>query len=211
MLQKIVLLLLGMVLAVPEELMSQRVAVENEHWNTGIVGLNIPLTIVAEGVPCNDLWVSTQTGSIRKTGPCGYVFNGGLVGTHVIQIFRDTVLLDQKLLRLQRWPDPSVRLGYKKSGPIGLGEFKAQRGLIAWIDHLDMDAKGQVVQFQVQLIRHREAYYVQKNIGGRFEESVTKAFGQLEPGDQVHFSKIRVRMPGEPNSRVVSDLVFTVR
>ena len=211
MLQKIVLLLLGMALAVPGELMSQPVAIQNDRWNTGIVGLDLPLTIVAEGVPCDDLQVNVQSGSLWQTRPCGYVFNGSQMGTYVIQVFNDTVLLDQTLIRLIRWPDPSVRLGNKYSGAIGLGEFKAQGGLIAWIENLDINAKGQLVDFQVQLIRYQEAYYVQKNIGGRFEESLKKAFEQLEPGDQVHFSKIRVRMPGESGPREMPSLFFTIR
>ena len=209
--QKIVLLLLGMVLAVPGELMSQPVAIQNDQWNTGIVGLDLPLTIVAEGVPCEKLRVNAQTGSLWQTDPCRYAFRGNQPGTYVIQVFHDTVLLDQTLIRLKRWPNPSVRLGNKHSGRIGFGEFKAQGGLIAWIDNLDIDAKGQVVDFQVQLIRYQEAYYVQKNIGGRFEESLKKAFEQLEPGDQVHFSKIRVRMPGESGSREMPSLFFTIR
>ncbi|MEO1712206.1 MAG: hypothetical protein AAFU60_02610, partial [Bacteroidota bacterium] len=118
--QKIVLLLLGMVLAVPGELMSQPVAIQNDRWNTGIVGLDLPLTIVAEGVPCEKLRVNAQTGSLWQTDPCRYVFRGNQPGTYVIQVFNDTVLLDQTLIRLKRWPDPSVRLGNKHSGRIGL-------------------------------------------------------------------------------------------
>ena len=190
---------------------SQVVAVETIRSNSVLVGMNFDMNIVAEGIPCENLTVMVDQGQITYQGPCQFAFMGTKVGTAIIQIFNGEERLSQKIIRVRRWPDPEVRLGGKSHGPLGLAELKAQVGLIAWINNMDIDARAQVIDYQVSIIRNREAVFVQKNTGGRFSSAVKRGLQLLKRGDQLVFTKIRVMMPGESVSRELGSLTFHAR
>ena len=68
---------------------------------------------------------------------------------------------------------------------MGNGEFKAQQGLIAWLDNFDFDAKCQIQGFQLTKITTDGASEQVTNPGGRFTEESARLVRSAKPGDTV--------------------------
>lgn len=186
----------------------QVVALENIRANSVVAGLPHPLQIVAEGVPCADLTITVDQGTIQVLHPCQYEFQGTTVGNATIQIYKGATLIAEKIIRVRRWPDPVIRLGGRTHGPMGVAELKAQLGLIAAIENMDIDARALVLDYDVRIVRNQEVVFTYKNQGGRFESQARQGLQQIKRGDQLMLTNIKVLMPGEQVSRNMGTLIF---
>lgn len=113
--------------------------------------------------------------------------------------------------QVKRLPTPTARLGNKVDGSIGSGEFKAQRGVIAWLDNFDFDAKCNIQGFMMTKISNKNEVTEVINRGGRFTEENQLLVRSAKPGDTFIMSNVKAKCPGDAAGRKINSLVFKIK
>ncbi len=98
-----------------------------------------------------------------------------------------------------------------KTGNITAAEFKAQLGLIAWLDNFDFDAKCLIDSYTLYYTAKRKDPIVLKAKGGKFKGMVNKIIKQAASGDQYTFTDVKVKCPGDTVGRPANSLYFKIR
>ncbi|MFK7771774.1 MAG: GldM family protein [Saprospiraceae bacterium] len=197
------------------ELFSQNVAIENLKQNIAYPYLDNPMNIIVEGIPCEEIFVSTDNGEVKSKRNCQYIFHPHEVGVASIFIHMiekgDTIQIKERKYRVKRWPKPVASLSGNKSGKLGIGEFKAQLGISARIENFDIDARCKVISFELQIIRGKNLIREVINNGGRFEEKTKKIIFKVEKGDRIILDKIMVLMPGSKDKIELDDIDIIIK
>lgn len=192
-------------------------SIENQYL---IAKVNNPIRIVAqqeEPVSISQLSATFQRYDSEKEtievveGKGYFIINPDSIGTVKIHItVGDTV--ETKILRVK--PIEAVgRLGRHKANSdtkIGVGEFKAQMGIIANIECCGFDARCNVLGFQTIRISNRNQVERRINKGGRFEEDTREIIIKAESGDIYIFRQIKYRCPGSERSQRLDDMIFEI-
>jgi hypothetical protein len=100
---------------------------------------------------------------------------------------------------------------YNKTGNITASEFKAQLGLIAWLNDFDFDAKCSVDSYTLYYTARRKDPVVLKARGGKFKGTINKIIKQAASGDQYTFTNVKVKCPGDVVGRPANSLYFKIR
>ncbi|HFA51154.1 MAG TPA: hypothetical protein ENJ95_19255 [Bacteroidetes bacterium] len=195
------------------EVGERSVAISADKMNVFYIGVKNPISVSAAGVSSNDLKVSisggggkmTKTGSnswdisvTKPTNDCKINVTGG--GMNASKVFR-----------VKRIPDPVARLGKKGDGSMGNGEFKAQQGLIPWLDNFDFDAKCKIQGFNLVKVSKRADPVEATNQGGRFNSKAANLVRAAKPGDTYYFENVKARCPGDAAGRKINSLVFRIK
>lgn len=194
------------------EVGERSVAVSADKMNVFYIGVENPISVSAAGTNSNDLKVSMSGGGgkLKKKGsntwvatvtrpePCKINVNAGK-------------LKASKEFRVKRIPDPVARLGKKEDGGMGNGEFKAQQGLIAWLDNFDFDAKCRIQGFTVVRVPKREDPIESLNPSGTYNAKSKRIVKAAKPGDTYFFRDVKARCPGDSAGRKINSLVFNIR
>jgi gliding motility-associated protein GldM len=195
------------------EVGERSVTVSADKMNVFYIGVDNPVSVSAAGISSNELRVSiaggggtiTPTGASRfnvrvetPTDDCRVNVSGGGMS-------------DSKLFRVKRIPDPVARLGNKEDGAMGNGEFKAQPGLIAWLDNFDFDAKCDIQGFKLVRVPKRQDPVEVLNAGSRYSEDSKRIVELAKPGDTYYFFDVRARCPGDKAARKINSLVFNIK
>lgn len=93
---------------------------------------------------------------------------------------------------------------------MGVGEFKAQRGIIASVECCDFDAKCEVLGYEVLRISrdHKVARGINK--GGNFNENIRAIIDKTVPGDLYLFRRILYKCPGANSPQRLEDLTLEI-
>ncbi|MCB9081585.1 MAG: hypothetical protein H6555_07740 [Lewinellaceae bacterium] len=94
---------------------------------------------------------------------------------------------------------------------MGNGEFKAQRGVIAVLNNFDFDARCEIAGFELVYAPRRQDPIPVINPGSTFNGQARDLIGQAKPGDSYYFNNVRARCPGDPASRKINSMVFTIK
>ena len=195
------------------EVGERSVAISADKMNVFYIGVKNPISVSAAGVSSNDLRVNiaggggkmSKTGSnswdIEVTQPtmdCKINVSGGGMNA-------------SKQFRVKRIPDPIARLGNKADGSMGNGEFKAQQGLIAWLDNFDFDAKCNIQGFNLVKVAKRSDPVEVTNSSGRFASKAANLVRSAKPGDTFYFENVKARCPGDKAGRKINSLVFRIK
>jgi gliding motility-associated protein GldM len=196
------------------EVGERSVTVSADKMNVLYIGVDNPISVSAAGVSTNDLRVSASGGGATIT-------QGANASKYIVKVTTPTDdcrvnvsgggMNDSKLFRVKRIPDPVARLGNKQDGPMGNGEFKAQPGLIAWLDNFDFDAKCNIQGFKMVRVPKRQDPIEIVNQGGTFGADAKRLTGQAVPGDTYFFNEVKARCPGDNAGRPINSLVFNIR
>lgn len=98
-----------------------------------------------------------------------------------------------------------------KTGNITAAEFKAQLGLIAWLDDFDFDAKCFIDSYTLYYTPRRKDPVTLKAKGGSFKGKINQIVKQAKPGDQYAFVNVKVKCPGDQVGRKANSLYFKIR
>lgn len=98
-----------------------------------------------------------------------------------------------------------------KTGNISAGEFKAQLGLIAWLDDFDFDAKCTVQSYTLYYTPRRNDPVTLQGVGGTFNGKINQVVRQAKSGDQYAFVNVKVKCPGDKAGRKANSLYFKIR
>ena len=94
---------------------------------------------------------------------------------------------------------------------MGNGEFKAQQGLIAWLDNFDFDAKCRIQGFAMVRVPKREDPIESINPSGTFNSKSKRLAKAAKPGDTFYFRDVKARCPGDSAGRKINSLVFNIK
>ena len=190
------------------------VTVSAEKMNVFYIGVDNPISVSAAGVSSNDLRVSISggNGKLKKINNANYMVTVGKPTDDCrINVSGGELKPVSKAFRVKRIPDPVARLGNKEDGNLGNGEFKAQQGLIAWLDNFDFDAKCNIQGFKLVRVPKRQDPIEVLNKGGRFSSDAKRIANQAKPGDTFYFFDVKARCPGDVAGRKINSLVFNIR
>jgi hypothetical protein len=110
-------------------------------------------------------------------------------------------------------PDPIARLGNLNDGGVQNGTFKAQAGIIGWLDNFDFEARCNIVGFDMVYQPKNQDVITNANSGGPLSTTSPKEWfpRQAKAGDTYYFRNIRAKCPGDKITRKINSLVFTIR
>lgn len=195
------------------EVGERSVAVSADKMNVFYIGVPNPVSVSAAGVSSNDLRVSISGGggSIKKISANKYeVTVNQPTNDCRINISGDG-LANSKVFRVKRIPDPVARLGNKPDGSMGNGEFKVQKGLIAWLDNFDFDAKCQIQGFTLVRAAKRQDPVESVNRGGTYNQKSKRYILLAKPGDIYYYDNVKARCPGDKAGRRINSMVFRIK
>lgn len=112
---------------------------------------------------------------------------------------------------MKRWPTSKARIERINSGKIGLGEFRAQRGISVPVENFDIDANYKVISYRLQIVREKELIREVVNMGGRFEEKAKKIILKAKSGDRIIVDEIKIVTPGSKVTIELDDIDIMVK
>jgi hypothetical protein len=125
-------------------------------------------------------------------------------------MFLSLVILSTALMSSTSSSD-SVHPDYNKTGNITASEFKAQLGLITWLDDFDFDAKCTVDSYTLYYTARRKDPVMLNARGGTFKGMMNRVIKQAASGDQYTFTNVKVKCPGDVVGRPANSLYFKIR
>ena len=187
-------------------------AISVEKQNVIYCGLDNPIAIAMEKVPCADLKVSVSEGAtITKVSDCNYTVRTTQQGETVITVEGGGTIFKKKL-RAKGIPDPiAVASNGKHGGILSVSEAQTINGVIAMLNFSDMDGSCAIQSFDVVIKQMRKDVVMFTNQGAGFSGAIASLFRGLQAGDTVIFSNIRCRCPGDVAARTLTGMTFYVK
>lgn len=192
----------------------ETIAISVDKLNVFYAGVDNPITI-GTNIPRENIQLTALEGSgliISKVSRNSYIVKASKSGSATINVTNTATGKTYPFqFRVKRIPDPIVRLGKKTDGIMGAGEFKAQQGLVAWMDGFDFDAKCTIQSFTMYHTAKGQNPIELIQSGGRFLGAVEKAIQAAQPGDQYAFVNVKARCPGDKTGRRINGLSFQIK
>ncbi len=147
----------------------------------------------------------SYTATIRKEGSMFVVrINKGMICILKVKTKNGVVKKEFHVSAIK----PVIRLGKHRNTALKNGEFKAQGGLIAFVECCGFDARCDVKSFEVLRITAQDQLFRASNVGGKFTEAALLLIRAAQPGDVFLFRKIMYRCPGDKDA--LQDDDFTI-
>lgn len=182
-------------------LYGQGLSVSADRMNVAYVGVENPMTIVAEGYNCEDILASCDNGTLSRTDGCHYLFSPEKAGVFEISVSAKsrsgTRVVGTVKYRVKMLPTPVALLAGKSDGVTTVNNFKIQMGVIARFDCFEFDAAVRVTQFKMEIKRGSEIIRSVINMGAPFDEHAKDVMKEVQPGDEVFITDIKCLLPGE--------------
>ena len=189
-------------------------AISAAKMNVFYIGVDNPVEVSVAGVPSSQVKVSMGGqggGNISKNSD----------GTYNVKVSRPTKKGEfakvnltapgfdaHKDFRVKRIPDPIPKLGNNRSGKMGSGTFKVQKGVIPVLEGFDFDAKCSISGFQLVRAPKRSDPEFAVNPGGSFNSDAKRLMNKAVPGDRFFFDNIKCKCPGDAASRDLGSMSF---
>jgi hypothetical protein len=187
-------------------------AIAADKMNVFYIGVENPITVAASGIANANLSLTTDGGTIKKTGEGSYTVLCNQPGRINLTVTnKSTGKSKTVVFRAKRIPDPIIRMGRKIDGLMGSGEFRAQPGLTANLDNFDMDMNCVIQSYNLYYVCKRCDPIELQGSGARFTGRISTVIRQAKPGDQYAFTNVKVRCPGDAVGRRVNGLSFKIR
>jgi gliding motility-associated protein GldM len=188
--------------------------VSADKMNVFYIGVDNPISVSVAGASSNDVSVSGQGVTVKAVNKASgkYMVTGSKPTDDARIIVSGGGLPSTPFqFRVKRIPDPVARLGNKEDGSMGNGTFKAQGGLIAWLDNFDFDARCDIQGFKLVRVPKRQDPIEVINKGGTFSSDAKRIANMARPGDTYYFFDVKARCPGDVAGRKINSLVFTIK
>jgi hypothetical protein len=170
-------------------------AVSAERMNIVYVGLPNPLKVVAEGVPCKSLWLTTNNGSIQRTAQCWFNLYSESTRPSTVYVCRlrgkDTLIIDLAKFRTLPIPAPIPTIAGKHGGSIPLNVFRVQLGVANY--YTEACGKAQIKHFTMILLRNSGDWKELNADGPYFTQEMKAEIDALKKGDRVFLSNIEAK------------------
>lgn len=189
--------------------------VSADKMNILYIGVDNPVSAAIAGVPIDQTQVSVTNGTITKTDRKGtYNVRVNSPGVTTIEVTgkdrNGRQLSGSGAFRVKRISDPIATIGGRSGGSFPIATFKAQKGMIAELNHFNFDANFQIVSFDVFYSKPRTPTISLHNQGATFHTKVRSMMEKAQIGDIFYFDNIRVKAPDE-TTRHLPTLSFKLR
>jgi gliding motility-associated protein GldM len=198
------------------EVGERSVTVSPSKMNVFYIGVDNPVEISAAGVN------STKV-NVSMAGSGGGSINRNSDGTYNVTVKTPTKkgefakvnvsaegLNVSKDFRVKRIPDPVPKLGNKRGGSMGNGEFKAYGSVRAALDNFDFDARCDIVGYRLVRVAKRQDPEFSINKGGKYTGDSQRLVNKAAPSDRYFYENIKCRCPGDPAPRDIGQLVISI-
>ena len=185
--------------------------VSADKMNVMYIGVPNPISVTAAGISSNELKVNCSGCDLKKSAQGKYIATVNKPGTIKINVSGGGLPNTPYEFRVKRIPDPVAKLGKKADGQMGNGEFKAQQGIIPWLENFDFDAKCKIDGFTLTKVAKRQDPIQHTNRGGRFDDKARRMVGSAKPGDTYYFENVKARCPGDAAGRKINSMVFKIK
>ena len=197
--------------------MKSVISIENQYL---IAKLDNPIRIVAqqsEPVSIKQLNATIQVHHSEKV-PIEIVESSGcfIIRPDTIGIVELNITIgdtiETKTLRVKTI-EAVGRLGRFRANTdkkVGVGEFKAQMGIMAAIECCGFDAMCQVLGYQILRISNRNQIERAVNNGARFEEKTREIIMKAASGDIYIFRQITYKCTASENPQRLDDMIFEI-
>ncbi len=185
--------------------------VSADKMNVFYIGVDNPISVSVAGVSSNAVKVNCTGGGCNLNGGKGkYMVKVNKPGDVKINVAGGG-LSKSVPFRVKRIPDPVAKLGKKADGSMGNGEFKAQRGVIPWLEGFDFDAKCKIQGFNLVRVAKRQDPVSSNNPGGTFNDKSLRLVRAAKPGDTYYFENVKATCPGDAAGRRINSMVFKIK
>jgi gliding motility-associated protein GldM len=186
--------------------------VSADKMNVMYIGVDNPISVSAAGVSSDKVKVSASGAGINLNGGNGkYTATVSQPGESTITVSGGGLAPTPFTFRAKRIPDPVAKLGKKADGTMGTGEFKAQGGVIAWLENFDFDARCKIQGFNLVRVPKRQDPVDNPNRGGTYDAKSKRIVQAAKPGDIYYFENVKARCPGDKAGRKINSMVFRIK
>jgi hypothetical protein len=181
---------------------SQHIAVSADKNNVFYVGVDNPITVVAENYACKDLVVKADDGEILQGYGCTFICHAYKTGRKDIIIYKKTgdklQEIGRSFFRVKNIPPPSFRIGPYGNNLYGEALIKiskvviaAQQYVRADLDNFDFDVRFAIDSFHVTIFStdscKTKTFFNESN---KISQPIRDAFSLLRKDDTAIFHKI---------------------
>jgi predicted nucleic acid-binding Zn finger protein len=159
------------------------------------VGVDNPITAVVENCSCDSIVLTTDNGSIKRTGNCQYLLSVKKTGKTKISVKRlayvDTINVGYTLYNAVKVPDPVVSLSGFKSGSMINKALLRQGGLIPHLENFGFTPETRITEFKIVVLRQDSVLWCKKIIGNMIKKELDDYIDELKESDVIIFCEIK--------------------
>ena len=193
------------------EVGERSVTISADKMNVFYVGVENPISISAAGIPSAQMRIRAEGVKIQKQSNGKYIVKPKRTGRASITVSGGGLPATTFDYRIKAIPNPTIKLGNKTSGTISAAEMKIYNKLSPVLENFDFDARCKVVSFETTRAPKNDDPKFATNSGGTFNAATKRLTKQARRGDVYYFDQIKVRCPGDSNSRKLNGLIFKIR
>jgi|GEM_PF-2465750 len=218
-----VVLLCSFCFVLGKKLVKPKVCFTLYNGNNLIVGVDNPISIVAEDerpIQLGQVTVGGYAGieNDSLSGKNGATITGS-DGNFIVRVdsfglvdFNVKTKAGAVQKSILATPIPVVLyFGSIRGGSLSATKFKLQKGVLARVECCGFDAKCEVVDYTIIHITHDNRVERAFNKGGRLNEDTNKLIQVAEPGDIYWFRNIRYRCPGTREPQLADDISVEIK
>lgn len=155
-----------------------------------------PLTIVIEGVSCDNTVIKCHQGLVSMIGRCKYIYRCNKIGWDTVKVFvrkgHKLQKLGEQIFEVKERPMPKGDLGGLTGGTIKKGFLLAQQGVGGhWFLGGNHWEACSIESFNFIVFKNDKVIVDIYNKGNFFTEETRVAIQNLEPGDKIIISNIK--------------------
>lgn len=199
--------LITLVFLIPFLSTKAQVVVSNDLFRNLYIGIENPISIMAENIPDYQMGIQVNQGSLKKIGPNKYTWTiCSLDKKHVLlKVYQKQILIDSIWFKLIPLPDPNLTITTQDKEII----FKGAMGVRVELENFPVEGiVCKIQKFNITIINIKGDTIAFENHGGGYEEQARKAFNSLKIGDKVILSDFIVIVGCDLNERKLKT-VFT--
>jgi hypothetical protein len=187
-------------------------AISVDKVNVMYQGIDNPLHVVVRGVPEEQVRIEGEGITLTSLG---HLFYSARVTTAQnearIRVSGGDLKPVEFRYRIKKFPDPDVRLGKFKGGPLSAGAFKAQGGVSAVMTGMDICGNCDTKGYNLTRISGKGDPITCENTGARYNPHTQDMINLAQPGDIYFFDDIRVMCPGDGTARNLGSMKFKIQ
>ncbi len=194
------------------EVGERSVTVAAEKMNVLYVGVENPIAVSAAGTNSTQLNVKAEGTPLTKINSTKFMAKPTTPGKATITVSGGGLPPSSFEYRIKKIPDPIVKLGKKKGGRISKAEFKAHKGPVPFLENFDFKAECRIQGFELVRVPKKGGDARREvNSGGKYNSRVQSLVNQADFDDTYYFNELKVRCPGDTNSRELNGMIFTIK
>lgn len=164
------------------------------------VGIDNQLSCTVENRPQRSIFLRTDSTVLKREKNGLFVFRPGAAGSVTIEVMEkrrggSLKKIGETRVLVFRIPSAVASIGGLFGGVISKSSLKAQMGVSAHIQFLNIDIRCTVREFTVSIIRNGQSVFTEINQGNTFNENTKEYFRLLQKDDVVLVSSIKVLRP----------------